>query len=61
MTDPTNPRPGTRLGDLMLDVSAIVGAGLMIYGFALIYPPAAYIFAGIVLSFAAWLTARKSA
>jgi hypothetical protein len=40
------------------DIAGIAGAGLIIYGAWLIYPPAGFLSAGLMLLAAAWLTAR---
>jgi hypothetical protein len=49
-----------RLGELVTDAAALVGAGLITYGVWLINRPAAFIVAGGFLLAGAWLAARKA-
>lgn len=62
-----NSKPGStpglarRLGDLVLDCSALGGAALITWGVHLIYYPAGFIAGGAFLLGGAWLAARKAA
>lgn len=46
--------------DLVRDTAGIGGAALTAYGASLIYPPAGFIVAGLLLLAGAWLSARGS-
>lgn len=59
MTETTKPGLARRLADVVLDLAALSGAGLITYGVHLIYDPAGFITAGALLLGGAWATARK--
>jgi hypothetical protein len=61
MSDPTPRTPfAAQVTEWAIDAAAVVGAGLITFGVALIYRPAAFIIAGGFLLASAWLAARKS-
>ncbi len=64
MTDlhqpPQPARKRTSFVDLV-DVAAICGAGLIVYGVSLMHRPAAFIVAGVFLLAGAWKLAGKGA
>jgi hypothetical protein len=45
---------------LACDTSGLGGCGLIIYGVWLIFPPAAYLVAGVMLLLGAWFGARRT-
>lgn len=46
--------------DLVVDAVGVVGAGLIAYGAWLIYQPAGFMVAGVLLLSGAWLFASRS-
>lgn len=50
----------TRSAGLALDIAAVAGLALITYGVWLVFPPAAFIVAGVIIFAAAWRLARPS-
>lgn len=50
----------SRVGELLLDVVGLGGAGLITYGAHLVYHPAGFIVGGAFLLGGVWLVARKN-
>jgi hypothetical protein len=46
---PPKPRAGAIVKSIAVDGAALIGAGLLIYGCWLIFPPAAFVVGGLAL------------
>lgn len=45
---------------LAVDTVGLAGCGLIVYGIWLVFPPAGFVTAGVMLAAGAWLLARRN-